>query len=61
MKILGNSTAVKTYLDKVFSQYRTGRATEHTYRGDLANLIGYNCIKGENVKREVDSKRSLLC
>jgi len=36
---LGNSTAVKTYLDKVFSQYRTGRATEHTYRGDLANLI----------------------
>jgi len=36
---LGNSSAVKTYLDRVFSHYRTGRATEHTYRGDLQVLI----------------------
>jgi hypothetical protein len=30
---------IPEYLDKVNTRFRTGISTEHTYRGDLQNLI----------------------
>ena len=31
--------SITNYLDKVNQHYKSGHATEHTYRGDLAELI----------------------
>ena len=32
-------TQIQHYLDKISQRYQTGKATEHSYRGDLQNLL----------------------
>ena|GEM_PF-864886 len=36
---MGNSSAIKTYLDKVLSKYHIGKATKQTYRKKFPLLI----------------------
>jgi hypothetical protein len=32
-------TQIQHYLDKISQRYSSGKATEHSYRGDLQNLL----------------------
>jgi hypothetical protein len=32
-------THIQHYLDKISQRYQIGKATEHSYRGDLQNLL----------------------